>query len=88
MPEIDDAGHGGNYLTSQQTLDSLQELTTASLMWESLSLDAWKEQNMPTAEGELTGYAKDIFASAKKTSENDIDIIIKGEEFIRKSLAK
>ena len=84
--EIEDVGHGGNYLTSEQTLASLHELSTTNEIWSSLSLDTWKEQNMPTAEEALIETTKDLFSKAKKASEDNIDIIKKGEDYIIKSL--
>ncbi len=86
LQEIEDVGHGGNYLTSEQTLASLHELSTTNEIWSSLSLDAWKEQNMPTAEKALIETTKDLFSKAKKASEDNIDIIKKGEDYIIKSL--
>ncbi len=82
LHEIHEVGHSGNYLTSEQTLDSLDELSTTNEIWSSLSLETWKEQNMPTAEKDLIETTKDLFSKAKKASEDTIDIIKKGEDFI------
>ncbi len=87
LHEISTIGHGGNYFTSEQTLASLNELSTSDKIWSSLSLDAWKEQNMPTAEKALIDYTKELYSKAKKASEDTIDIIKKGEDYIIKSLA-
>ncbi len=87
LHEIENVGHGGNYFTSEQTLASLHELSTTNAIWPSLSLDAWKKQNMPTAEKELIDYTKDLFSKAKKASEDTTDLIKKGEDYIIKSLA-
>ena len=81
--EINKVGHGGDYLTSEQTLASLHELSNTDSIWSSLSLDAWREQQMPTAERELIEYTQDIYARAMKESEESIDMIKKGEEFIK-----
>lgn len=84
LNEIKSVGHGGNYFTSEQTLASLQELDATDAIWSSLSLDSWKERNMPTAEKALIDYTHDLYSKAKTESENNIDIIKKGENFISK----
>ena len=66
---------------------SINELSTTNAIWSSLSLDAWKDQNMPTAEKTLIDYTEDLFSKAKKASEESVDIIKKGEDYINKSLA-
>lgn len=86
LQEIKNIGHGGNYFTSEQTLDSLNELNTKHSIWPSLSLDAWKDQNMPSAEKTLIEDTRELYDSAKKAAENNIDIIKKGGDFIIKSL--
>ncbi len=83
LEEIQSVGHGGNYFTSEQTLASLQNYNTANEIWPSLSLDDWKEQNMPTAEKALIEYTRDLYSKAQKASEEATDIIKKGEEFIQ-----
>jgi len=82
LQEIDQIGHGGDYLTSEHTLASLHELSNTDAIWTSLSLDAWKEQHMPTAEKELIQHTKDLYSRAREASEESIDIIKKGEEYI------
>jgi len=82
LHEIDHVGHGGDYFTSEQTLASLHELSSTDAIWSSLSLDAWKEQQMPTAEKELMQYTQDLYSRAILASEESIDIIKKGEEYI------
>lgn len=81
--EINKVGHGGDYLTSEQTLASLQELGNADSIWPSLSLDEWRGQQYPSAEEELIEYTQDLYSRAIKESQDSIDIIKKGEEFIR-----
>jgi trimethylamine--corrinoid protein Co-methyltransferase len=82
LHEIDNVGHGGDYFTSEQTLAALHELSDTGSIWSSLSLDAWKEQQMPTAEKELIQYTQDLYSRAILASEESIDIIKKGEEYI------
>ncbi len=82
LHEIDNVGHGGDYFTSEQTLATLYELSNTDAIWSSLSLDAWKEQHMPTAEKELIQYTQELYSRAILASEESIDIIKKGEEYI------
>ena len=84
--EIDHVGHGGNYLTSEQTLASLSDLQTTNAIWPSLNLDLWKEQGMPKAEKLLINYTKELYCKAKKASDENIDIIKKGEDYIINTL--
>ena len=87
LQEISTVGHGGDYFTSEQTLASLAELGNTGALWSSLSLDAWKEQGMPTAEKELIEATKDMYSKAMQASEAHMDIIKKGEDFIAASLS-
>lgn len=80
--EIARVGHGGNYLTSEQTLAALDKLSSADKIWSSMGLDAWQEQNMPSAEQELIEYTQELYARAIIVSEEKYDIIKKGEEYI------
>ena len=84
LHEIDNVGHGGDYFTSEQTLAALHELSNTDAIWSSLSLDAWKEQHMPTAEKELIQYTQELYSRAILASEESMDIIKKGEEYIEK----
>jgi trimethylamine--corrinoid protein Co-methyltransferase len=82
LQEIALVGHGGNYLTSEQTLAALDKLSKTDAVWSSLSVEAWKEQNMPSVEKELIDYTQDLYARAIKASEAMVDTIKKGEEYI------
>jgi trimethylamine--corrinoid protein Co-methyltransferase len=82
LQEIDNVGHGGDYFTSEQTLASLHEYSNTGSIWSSLSLDAWREQQMPTAENELIEYTRELYSKAIKASEENIDMIKKGEAYM------
>jgi trimethylamine:corrinoid methyltransferase-like protein len=84
LDEIGMVGHGGNYFTSEQTLASMDELGTTDSLWSNLSLDAWNEQNMPSAENALIDCTNDLYTKAKTESANNIDVIKKGEDFRHK----
>jgi len=82
LQEINTIGHGGDYFTSEQTLAGLTELSTGKETWQSMGLEAWKEQNMPTIEDELIETSREIYGQAVKASEDSMDIIKKGEKYI------
>jgi trimethylamine--corrinoid protein Co-methyltransferase len=84
ISELDLVGHGGNYLTSEQTLASLSGLQTSNLIWPSLNLNSWKEKGMPKAEKYLIDYTKHLYTKAKKESGKNVNIIEKGEDYISK----
>ncbi|MCP4309889.1 MAG: hypothetical protein GY790_01380 [Bacteroidetes bacterium] len=84
LKEISSVGHGGDYFTSQQTLDHLDELTEPGALWSSLSLDVWKDRGKPTAEQELIDTTKELYSNAQKESLENMDILKKGEEFINR----
>lgn len=86
LKEIENVGHGGNYFTSDQTLTHLSELSSTNTIWPSLTLDKWKEQGMPKAEKILIDYTKNLYSQAQKASDENTDMIKKGEDYIVKSL--
>lgn len=82
LQEIDNVGHGGNYLTSEQTLASMDKINNTDKIWKSLSLDAWKDLDIPSTEKELIDYTQELYSRAIKASEERMDFIKKGEEYI------
>lgn len=84
LDEIDRVGHGGNYLTSEQTLAYLPELSQKKTIWPSLSLEKWKTEGFPKAGKFLLEYARDLYASAIKSSDENYELIKKGEDYIIK----
>jgi len=47
-----------------------------------LSLDVWNEKGMPSADEELIEHTREIYTRAQKESEDAMDLIKKGEEYI------
>lgn len=84
LTEIDAVGPGGDYFTSEQTLASLDNLEDSDSLWNSLSLEAWNEQDKPSVEEELIETTKHLYTKAKTLSGDVTDVIKKGEEFIGK----
>ncbi len=88
LKEIDKVGHGGNYFTSEQTLASLSDINTTKSIWPHLTLDSWKNEGKPRADKKLLEMSNELFANAISASEENNEIIKKGEEFIRSILDK
>lgn len=82
LKEISRVGHGGDYFTSEQTLASLEKLIEKSAPWPLLSLEAWKAQGMPSAERSLIETAMDAYSRAQRASEENMEVIKKGEAYI------
>ncbi|MDX1699151.1 MAG: trimethylamine methyltransferase family protein [Melioribacteraceae bacterium] len=82
--DIKDVHHGGNYLTSAQTLESISELDITDSCWPSLNLDSWKEQKRPEAKKFLIDYTKELWEKAKIRVEKNKDMVREQEEIIRK----
>lgn len=82
LQDINHVGHGGDFLTSEQTLASLDIHSHTHPIWPALSLDSWKAQDMPSAEKELIDYTEELFGRARKASEERLEIIKMGEHYI------
>jgi trimethylamine--corrinoid protein Co-methyltransferase len=82
LSDIGHVGHGGNYFTSKQTLESLMELSSSESMWSILNLDSWQKLQMPTAENTLMEHTRELYSNAIKESELNTDIIKQGESYI------
>ncbi len=88
MDEIKTVGHGGNYLTSSQTLAALDGLNPPNNMWPSMSFDNWELQGYPTPKKMLRDYTKTLYEQARVFSHEIDEITRKGEDYILKSLLK
>jgi len=84
LKEIDRVGPGGDYFTSEQTLASMHEISDTDALWSSISLDVWKKQGKPSVEEELIETTKDLYTRSVKLSEEAMDLVKKGEDFIEK----
>jgi trimethylamine--corrinoid protein Co-methyltransferase len=83
LEEIRQVGHGGNYFTSEQTLlAAADSLSNSKPLWETLSLESWKAQGMPSARKELIELTQELCSRAQIKSEEDREVILQGEQFI------
>ena len=87
LKEIATIGHGGDYLTSEQTLASMEKISKANTLWSPMSLEEWKRQGMPAAENELIETTLDLYSRARESSEENGEVIQKGERYITGRLA-
>jgi len=83
LNEMRTVGHGGNYLTSSQTLDALRDLNLSNSIWPSMNLDTWQQQGNPTPIKMLRDYTKTLHEQASKPNKEIEDIIKKGEGIIK-----
>jgi len=83
LDEIKKVGPGGNYFTSEQTLGLLQEKTNIAELWKVVDIEEWEKQNMPKAEDELIELTREFYNMAQKTPEESLDVMVRGEAFIR-----
>ena len=83
LEEIARVGHGGDYFTSEQTLDSLEKLGQDKPLWPPLSLGDWKAQGMPTAAMELTETTMNLYAKAREATRERKELIKEGEHLIK-----
>jgi len=86
LNEMKTVGHGGNYLTSRQTLDALDDFSLPNSMWPSMNLDTWQLQGSPTPTKMLRDYTKTLHEQASKSNQETEEIIRRGEDYINKSL--
>ena len=84
IEEIDKVGHGGNYFTSPETLEYMAELSTSNDIWPSESMDTWIRKGKPEASDILIEKTMELYSKAEIESKENMDIVMKGEEFINR----
>ncbi len=82
--EIEKISHGGNYFTSPATLEYISELDSSKDIWPSESMETWIRKGKIKADKILTDYTMELYKRASAESQENIDIIEKGETFINK----
>lgn len=82
LDEIAQVGHGGNFFTTKQTLDSLQDLRSSDSIWSMLNLNTWHDLQRPTAENALIEHTQDLYSKAVTASALHMDLIKEGEAYI------
>ena len=82
LEEIHAVGPGGDYFTSEQTLAALSEMDISNNIWPPMTLDSWQKQGQPKADKLLIEYTGELYERAKKASDENMDLIKKGEDYI------
>jgi trimethylamine--corrinoid protein Co-methyltransferase len=86
LEEMKTIGHGGNYLTSSQTLEALGSFNFANELWPSMSLETWQEQGNPTPKQILKDRTKTLYDQASVSSQEIDEITRIGEDYIESIL--
>lgn len=86
IEEMKTVGHGGNYLTSRQTLESLGTLSHIQDLWPAMSIHKWHEQGNPTPKKLLIDYTRALYEKAREAVEENRDLLARGEEYIKSLL--
>jgi len=82
--EIQTIGHGGDYLTSPQTLEAITNFNDSNKIWPSFNLDSWRAAGEKKKKKYLIEHSLELYENAKKLSKGNDDLIRKGEEIIQK----
>jgi len=85
LEEIHRVSHGGNYFTSPQTLSSMSKIKRKATIWPSFNIDSWFGSDPPNAEKHLRDFTKSLYEEAESTTQENIDVVMRGEEYIAKN---
>jgi trimethylamine--corrinoid protein Co-methyltransferase len=81
LDEIKKIGPGGNFLTSQQTLELFRRTDHSSKIWPNPILDKWQAMGSPKAEDMLQQYTRELMENLP-VPEDHAELIERGEAFI------
>jgi trimethylamine---corrinoid protein Co-methyltransferase len=81
LHEIEQAGPGGNYLTSDLTLERFRDAYFRSDIWPNLTFEEWQEQGHPQPTRLLRRYARELL-DRLAPPEDHADLMALGEGFI------
>jgi len=84
LKDIELIGHGGNYLTSEQTLESLYNADSDYNFWQSMNHDSWQSSGYPDTQKLLTEYTTELYNKAQNLAESNNHEIERGETLIQK----
>jgi trimethylamine--corrinoid protein Co-methyltransferase len=83
LKEIDKAGPGGNFLTSEQTISLFRDAYYTSPIFPRLTLEKWQAQGGPKAGELLRKYTRELL-DGLTAPEDHADLIARGEAFIKR----
>jgi trimethylamine--corrinoid protein Co-methyltransferase len=84
LDEIDQVGPGGNFLTTELTLDLFREAYYDSPIFPRLSLERWQAQDCPQAVELLRNHTRQLI-DRLVAPEDHADLVAQGEAFIAES---
>lgn len=85
--EIMKAGPGGNFLTSEQTLNEMESFIMPDRIWQGMTVEKWESEGNPAASERLKAYADKLMNRLQPPDDYD-QVMEKGEEMIRKLIGK
>ena len=83
LAEIINLGPGGNYLTSDLTMQKFRDQSPLSGIWPMLNLEKWQKRDRPKAGRILREYTHNLLTEINPPADHD-RILAAGEEFIAK----
>jgi trimethylamine--corrinoid protein Co-methyltransferase len=81
LDEIEHTGPGGNYLTSDLTLQLFRQAYYKSDIWPKLTLEEWQDKRQPRADDMLRAYTRRLLEELSPP-EDHADLMARGEAFI------
>ena len=81
LSEIQSAGPGGNFLTSDSTVEKCRTQPQDNVVWPHLSLDKWQKRGCPKADEILRNYTMQRMENLEKPEDHD-ELIENGERYI------
>jgi trimethylamine--corrinoid protein Co-methyltransferase len=86
LDEIKNIGHGGNYLTSDQTLSAIGSFDMNGALWPPMTKESWQEKGNPQTDLILKEYTRALVEKGREDSVERQGVIEKGEEYITEKL--
>jgi trimethylamine--corrinoid protein Co-methyltransferase len=87
LEETERVGPGGNYLTSERTLELFREAYHQSRVFDNLTLEAWQAQGCPRAMAVLRRHTQQLLGQVSAPPDH-AELMARGEEFIRSAKRK
>ena len=81
--EIITAGPGGNFLTSDQTLEKMGSFMTSEKIWQGMTVEKWENLGKPNASDQLRKYVREVMNNLGPPEDSN-EIVAKGEKLIQR----
>jgi trimethylamine--corrinoid protein Co-methyltransferase len=82
LDEIAQAGPGGNFLTSNQTLRLFRTAYYRSTVLPNMTLEEWQAKDCPRAEEQLRQRTRQLLVEAEAPGDQT-ELLARGEEWIK-----